>query len=110
MRTKTHPAVVTRADLNYEGSIAIDAALLSEAKIYPFEVVQVWNINDGRCLEAYAPPPRRDPRGDLLEWHPPRAIQRPSIMTSFGWLDERSSSSYSGRVVLVDHQNQTARQ
>ena len=50
---KIHRATVTQADLNYVGSITIDQDLLDAANIYPYEMVQVVNINTGSRLETY---------------------------------------------------------
>jgi len=50
---KIHRATVTQANLNYVGSITIDADLLEAADIYPYEKVQVVNVNNGARLETY---------------------------------------------------------
>src|SRR5947207_4301375 len=50
---KIHRATVTEANLNYIGSITIDQDLLEAANIYPYERVQVVNINNGSRLETY---------------------------------------------------------
>ncbi len=50
---KIHRATITQADLNYMGSITIDLNLLEAADIYPYEKVQVVNINNGSRLETY---------------------------------------------------------
>jgi len=50
---KIHRATVTQADLNYIGSITIDQDLLDASNIYPYEKVQVVNINNGSRLETY---------------------------------------------------------
>ena len=50
---KIHRAVVTQANLNYIGSITIDQDLLDAANIYPYEKVQVVNLNNGSRLETY---------------------------------------------------------
>jgi aspartate 1-decarboxylase len=111
MRTKIHRAVVTRSDLNYEGSIAIDEALLEEAGIFPFEAVHVWNINNGSRLETYALPSERNSGEICLNGAAARLAQSGDlvIITSFGWLDERSSAGHVGRVVLVDNRNRIIR-
>ena len=54
LKSKIHRAVVTGADLNYEGSISIDRQLLDAAHILPFEKVQVVNLNNGARFETYA--------------------------------------------------------
>jgi len=53
-KSKLHRATVTQADLNYEGSITIDAGLMAAAAILPFERVQVVNIANGARFETYA--------------------------------------------------------
>ena len=53
-KSKIHHAVVTAADLNYVGSIGIDAALMRRTDILPGEKVSVWNVNNGRRIETYA--------------------------------------------------------
>jgi aspartate 1-decarboxylase len=50
---KIHRATVTQANLNYIGSITIDQDLLDAANIYPYEKVQVVNLNNGSRLETY---------------------------------------------------------
>lgn len=52
-KSKIHRATVTEADLNYEGSITIDADLLDAAHILEHEKVQVVNVNNGQRLETY---------------------------------------------------------
>lgn len=54
MKAKIHSATVTQADLNYQGSIAIDEQLLKEAGILPFEQVHVYNVSNGQRFVTYA--------------------------------------------------------
>jgi aspartate 1-decarboxylase len=53
-KSKIHLATVTQADLDYEGSITIDADLMRAADILPYERVHVWNRTNGSRLETYA--------------------------------------------------------
>lgn len=52
-RSKIHRATVTEANLNYVGSITIDAALLEASGILPHEKVQIVNVNNGERFETY---------------------------------------------------------
>jgi len=52
-KSKIHRAKVTKADLHYEGSIGIDKNLLRASNIYPNEIVQVVNVNNGARFETY---------------------------------------------------------
>ena len=53
MLGKLHRCTVTRADLDYVGSISIDSELLEAAGILPYEKVQVVNVNTGARFETY---------------------------------------------------------
>jgi len=54
LKSKIHRARVTEANLYYEGSITVDAALMDAADIIPGEKVEVFNLNNGHRLETYA--------------------------------------------------------
>lgn len=56
LRSKLHRAAVTQADLHYEGSISIDQELLELSEIAPFEVVDIYNIDNGERFTTYAIP------------------------------------------------------
>ena len=53
-KSKIHRATVTQADLEYEGSVTIDGALMRAADILPYERVAIWNVTNGSRLETYA--------------------------------------------------------
>ena len=53
-KSKIHRATITKSDLHYNGSIGIDKKLLEASDIYPNEIVQVVNINNGARFETYA--------------------------------------------------------
>ena len=54
LKSKIHRARVTEANIDYEGSIAIDKRLMEAADILPYEQVQVLDINNGARFETYA--------------------------------------------------------
>ena len=54
LKAKLHRATVTEADLDYVGSISIDAALMEEVGILPNEQVDVLDITNGARLTTYA--------------------------------------------------------
>jgi aspartate 1-decarboxylase len=53
LKTKIHRAVVTDADLSYEGSISIDPALCEAAGLHEFEKVDIYNCNNGARFSTY---------------------------------------------------------
>ena len=53
LKSKLHRARVTGTDKDYEGSIAVDPELLSEANIAVGERVQVLNVDNGERFHTY---------------------------------------------------------
>ncbi len=53
LKSKIHRVTVTEADLNYIGSITVDAALLRAAGILPGERVFIVNNNNGERFDTY---------------------------------------------------------
>lgn len=53
LKSKIHRAVVTDADLNYEGSISIDPKLCEAADLVEFEKVDIYNCDNGNRFHTY---------------------------------------------------------
>ena len=60
LRSKIHKATVTKADLNYIGSITIDEDLIEKAGFWPGEKVLVVSNTSGARLETYMMVGERD--------------------------------------------------
>ncbi len=54
MKGKLHQARVTHAELEYEGSCAIDGTLMDMAGIIEYEQIQIYNVDNGQRFETYA--------------------------------------------------------
>jgi aspartate 1-decarboxylase len=54
LKSKLHRACVTHAELDYEGSCAIDRELMELAGILPFEQIQIYNVTNGERFTTYA--------------------------------------------------------
>lgn len=54
LKAKLHQARVTHAELEYEGSCAIDGDLMDMAGILEYEQIQIYNIDNGERFETYA--------------------------------------------------------
>ena len=54
LKAKIHRAIVTHAELHYEGSIAIDGLLLDASGIREYEQIHAWNVNSGQRFVTYA--------------------------------------------------------
>ncbi len=54
LKAKLHRACVTHAELDYEGSCAIDESLLELAGIHEYEQIHVYNLANGERFVTYA--------------------------------------------------------
>lgn len=53
LKAKLHQACVTHAELEYDGSCAIDANLLKLTGMREFEQIQIYNITNGERFTTY---------------------------------------------------------
>lgn len=53
LKAKLHKVRVTHAELEYEGSCAIDADFLKLSGIRDFEQIQIYNIDNGERFTTY---------------------------------------------------------
>jgi aspartate 1-decarboxylase len=54
LKAKLHRACVTHAEVDYEGSCAIDGSLLDAAGILDYEQIQIYNVTNGERFTTYA--------------------------------------------------------
>ncbi len=54
LKSKLHRACVTHAEVDYDGSCAIDAALLEMSDIAEYEQIDIYNLRNGERLTTYA--------------------------------------------------------
>lgn len=107
LKSKIHRATLTRSDLHYEGSIAVDPALLEAADIQPFEAVHVWNVTNGSRLQTYAIPAAEGSGEICLNGAAARLAVAGDlvIIASFAWLNEEEARQLQPKLVFVDGEN-----
>lgn len=107
MRSKIHRAVITDANLNYEGSITIDEDLMDQADLLTYEKVSVVNINNGERFETYVIPGKRGGREICLNGAAARKGQIGDriIIISYVLVDEKELPRFKPSVLLVDERN-----
>jgi|SRR6478672_7185095 len=111
MKAKLHRATVTQADLDYEGSIAIDADLLDAAGIFPHEQVDVLNITNGARFTTYAIEAPRGSRVIGVNGAAARLVQKNDkvIIVTYGQMPQEEARQWSPTVVLLDDRNDIKR-
>ena len=108
MKGKIHRAVVTQADLHYEGSISIDQDLLDRANILPNEQVDILNINNGERFTTYAISAPRGSKTFGLNGAAARRVQLGDkiIIITYAQMDADEAREYKPDVVLLDANNE----
>ena len=107
LKSKIHRAVVTGADLHYEGSVTIDKELMEAADIIPYEAVAIWNVTNGNRFETYAIEGERGSGVICINGAAARMVapQDLVIIACFVNMNEVEARNHEPRLVFVDEQN-----
>ena len=107
LKSKIHRATVTQADLNYVGSVTIDADLIEAADLLPGEQVAIVDCNNGARLETYV---IEGPRGSGvigINGAAARLVHTGDlvILISYCTVTDAEARELRPRVVFVDSNN-----
>jgi len=110
MKSKIHRARVTQVDLDYEGSITIDRALMEASDILPFERVEVLNVNNGARFSTYAIAGEANSGIIGINGAAARLVAKGDIVLilSYSQVPDDEAISLTPSIVLVDSQNRIA--
>ena len=105
--SKVHRAVITHADLHYEGSCTIDVNLMDAADILPNQELHIWNITRGTRLVTYALPGPRGSgviciNGAAAHGNVPGDLV---ILATFADMSHEESRTHEPKVVRVNREN-----
>ncbi|MFQ5701280.1 MAG: aspartate 1-decarboxylase [Acidobacteriota bacterium] len=104
---KIHRATVTRTDLDYEGSLSLDASLMREAGMVPYERVDIYDCDNGSRFSTYlieAPPGS----GQVCVNGAAARLAAPGhriIIAAYAALSEAEVAVHQPKIVLVDTAN-----
>ncbi len=107
LKSKLHRVTVTHADVDYEGSLTLDAELLAAADILPFEEVHVWNVTRGTRLRTYALVAESGSGVACVNGAAAHLAQPGDliIVATFTQMDEAAAHAHRPKVVLVGPDN-----
>jgi len=107
LKCKIHRATVTDADLNYEGSITIDRALMDVAGIFPYEKVGILNVNNGARFDTYVIEGVAHSGTICLNGAAARMVQKGDliIIVSYTAMTPDEAKNWKPTVIRVDAQN-----
>jgi len=107
MKSKIHRATVTEANLDYEGSITIDAELALAADLLPNERVEIYDVTNGARLATYVI--HGEPGSGVIAINGAAAhLVKPGdkvIIASYAQMTTEEARVYQPRVCFVDAQN-----
>jgi aspartate 1-decarboxylase len=106
-KSKIHRAIVTDANLNYEGSITIDRAIMEAANMIEGEKVQIVNNNNGERIETYIIPGEAHTGTICLNGAAARKAQVGDtvIIIAYGLMDFEVAKTYKPTVVYPGPNN-----
>lgn len=109
--SKIHDARVTGADLNYAGSIAIDAEIMEKAGLREFQKVEVYNITNGNRLATYTITAESGSKEIILNGAAAHMVNVGDrvIIAAYALLDERELNSRNATILLMDEKNNVER-
>lgn len=111
LKCKLHRACVTHAELDYDGSCAIDSRLLELAGILEFEQIDIYNVTNGERFTTYAI--KAEPGSGIISVngaaaHKARVGDR-VIICAYGTMDSAAARTYKPRLVYLDEKNRVER-
>jgi aspartate 1-decarboxylase len=104
---KIHRATVTRADIDYVGSITIDVDLIEAAGFLENEKIDIYDVTNGARLSTYVIPGRRG-SGEIGINGAAAHLVKPGdlvIIANYGWMSEAEAKMRRPHVVHVDARN-----
>lgn len=111
LKSKLHRVTVTQTELHYEGSCAVDEALLEAADLREYERVEIYNVNTGQRFATYVV---RAPRGSGTIRVMGAAARLATagdhlIIAAYASFPEEELAGFQPRIVLVDEKNRVVR-
>jgi len=107
LRAKVHRPTVTQTNVNYEGSLTLDAALMNAAGMVPYERIDVYNCENGERFSTYLITGRAG-SGEVCVNGAAARLASPGdrvIIASYASIHEEQIPGHRPIVVLVDREN-----
>jgi aspartate 1-decarboxylase len=111
LKSKLHHARVTHSELEYEGSCAIDSALLEAAGIREYEQIHIYNLANGERFVTYAI--RAEPGSGIISINGAAAHKAVPgdriIICTYAALSEQEAAGFHPTLVYLDAANRSIR-
>jgi aspartate 1-decarboxylase len=111
LKAKLHRACVTHAELDYEGSCAIDSKLLDASGILEFEQIQIYNVTNGERFTTYAI--KAEPGSGIISVNGAAAhkasVGDRVIICVYSQMDAAAARVFKPRLIYCDELNRIVR-
>jgi aspartate 1-decarboxylase len=111
LKAKLHQACVTHAELEYDGSCAIDTELLKLSGLREFEQIQIYNITNGERFTTYIIP--AEAGSGVISMNGAAAHKATPgdrvIICAYGSFSEAELAGHKPRLVYLDENNRVVR-
>lgn len=111
LKGKIHRATVTQAELDYVGSITVDADFLEQAGILEYEKVAIVDVNNGERFETYTIAGERGSGIICLNGAAARCacVGDKVIIMAYALADEQEAGAHKPQVVFLGEGNRIER-
>ncbi len=111
LKGKLHQARVTHAELNYEGSCAIDQDILDQAGILEYEKIDIYNIENGERFSTYAIAGERGSKIISVNGAAARraAVGDRVIICAYVTMDNQQAKNHKPSLVYLNENNEIVR-
>ena len=107
LKSKIHRAIVTDANVDYEGSITLDRDLMDAADLKANEEVHVWNVANGARVVTYVIEGERGNGRVCINGAAAHRVSKGDlvIVANYAFYDEAELADFASKTVYVDDQN-----
>ena len=107
LKSKLHRATVTDANVNYEGSLTIDAALVERAGMHPYERILCSNLANGERFETYIIPGERGSGAIVLNGATAHLGKPGDLLTimCYTWIEEAQAKAWHPKILVLGKRN-----
>ncbi len=108
MKGKLHRATVTEANLEYEGSVGIDADLMKAAGILPHEQVDIYNVDNGERFTTYAIKEKGGSGAVCVQGAAAHKVNVGDkvIIVAYAQMSEEEAVNFKPKAILLDENNE----
>lgn len=106
-KSKLHGAIVTEANLDYTGSLTLDADLMKAADLVPYEQVHVVDVTNGARIVTYCIEGQPGSGTVCVNGAAARLIAAGDkiIVISYAQVTEAERDGVTPKIVMLDEQN-----